>query len=699
MKSRSIIISAMCTLFFLTSCRSGANDLNIKETDGAELVPISQIYDGYADAAAQCKKIILPSVLGSQSVSEVYTFDLHSEKKLGDAGKSEFTEFLKTFLDTEIDENKITKAENFDDYIYDQDGISCAYREGSVDIYKSFKGMFESNDQEPYTIGIDNDKSMNVIFPNTDITLGDYIESLPTWLYDFIKKKLPDFDIQPYSIKGQNYGSESVAMISWLQSFKGVPLMFGGSTGTSKDTEEDGITMTEYDYTPFIDTRFENDGSLCYISLPTDQKVTSSKKLDKIISLADAAKILENELADNICYEIDDVILMYFGKTKYPIIEAASMDYDEMRTLIESKTRDPISYHPEWVFVGNAVHGLTSSWFLRVNAITGEITLAAPRGAEKQRINNKDMVSSKEVSPVLPPEKKDTAIQKQTVHIIAQAKSYKDSILTFEYDNKEYSLSFLPDNFTNSFYHLTDIGINEKIINNKFGIPVKADIEITDDMTEIINCDVETINGAEYVNYLDDELSCHMYRDKGSVFRIQTENELFYVDLNGLDNIFKTVAPEDTNIYFEGVILNGDKLVTSMFCKIQNVDAVTETGDPDTPICPLSNNMLCHYLGTVISVSDDAATVKLNYTGKELTVPAYLSDGEIRVNDEVAITLRETPEELATSTFTEISEAVFYTDIATRIPEGSEFKELAYFKTREGSYYPPYVFTKTEDIK
>ena len=290
----------------------------------------------------------------------------------------------------------------------------------------------------------------------------------------------------------------------------------------------------------------------------------------------------------------------------------------------------------------------------------------------------------------------ESSNEEKTMRITADAKGYNDGIFTFEYGGREYSLPLDADKFANTNPHLTDIGINEKIINNRFDIPVKADMEITQDMTEIVRCDVETANGARY---LQDDIGTvyHMYPYKGSVYRIASDENTFYVDLNAFNNLLKAVPSEDTEVGFDGVILDNDKLITDRLLAVaeRRLEA-DEDGQSGISHIGLGNTLKYHYLGTVISAADDKAVIKLNYTGREITVPAFLRDGEIKEGAEAAVTLDDTPEELAASEEPARDHAVLFTDIKPLLPEGAEFNDLAYFKSRPGSCDPPYDFTTTD---
>ena len=252
-------------------------------------------------------------------------------------------------------------------------------------------------------------------------------------------------------------------------------------------------------------------------------------------------------------------------------------------------------------------------------------------------------------------------ITAKTTRITADAKAYIDGMLTFGYEGKEYTLPVNADQFVNTNPHLTDIEINEKIINNRFNI--------------------------------------HMYPYKGSVYRIASDENTFYVDLNSFKNIQKAVLPEDTEVGFDGVILDNDKLITNqLFAVTERKTEADEDGQSGISHIGIGNTLKYHYLGIVKSMTDDTATVKLNYTGKEITVPKFFTNGEIKEGAEVAVTLNDTPKELAASNSHERDYAVFFTDVGSLVPEGAEFTDLAYFKARPGSYDPPYGFTKTDDV-
>lgn len=283
----------------------------------------------------------------------------------------------------------------------------------------------------------------------------------------------------------------------------------------------------------------------------------------------------------------------------------------------------------------------------------------------------------------------------ETVRITAEAISYKDGSLTFAYEGKEYTLPAQPDKFVNSSYHLTDIGINEKIINNPYGIKITADIEITKDMSEIVKCDVETKNASFAEN--DRNAAYYMHHHEGSVYTISSDTESYHIDLGGLDNRYKDIAPEDTEVTFYGVVMDGDKLVTDNIGQVTKTE-INEQGEIEgKTYIPLDNSLKYHYCGIVQSVDADMAVVKLNYKDKELTVPRYLTDGEIVEGAQVIIVLRDTPEEIISSQERERDFAVFYTDPKLLLTEEEEFERVAYCKEKDIGGYDVTMTDGTED--
>ncbi len=109
------------------------------------------------------------------------------------------------------------------------------------------------------------------------------------------------------------------------------------------------------------------------IRLQGSDRIKESEKLDKIISLEGAVEILKNELAKNIKYDFDKVELMYCCK-----ITQKRIYVDENGDIPEERKKDiqqPLTFTPTWCFFFNNEYSGLSREAVKVDALTGEITL------------------------------------------------------------------------------------------------------------------------------------------------------------------------------------------------------------------------------------------------------------------------------------------------------------------------------------
>lgn len=227
--------------------------------------------------------------------------------------------------------------------------------------------------------------------------------------------------------------------------------------------------------------------------------------------------------------------------------------------------------------------------------------------------------------------------QEKILSVKAEIKSYKDEILCFEYEGKEYSLPMKKDKFDNE-HPINDRNmpsLSEMIINNKLGEKITAMIALNEDMTQINKCDVVTPNGKIYVgtdlydrnNKVIREKVYTMTRKGGSKCEFSNSEESFECDLNDLPPAWKLDYPETVYpVLFSTYRFKDGRHI--LFDLVFNVEITNDRVGGDTDLDTLNMyGKRTGFFAVIQSLSDDTVTVILN-DGKTLcTVPTYYNDG------------------------------------------------------------------------
>lgn len=380
----ALSVAAVMSAAWLGGCGPNSYSTQKQKTNGGEKVPIAQVYDGYAEAAKGCRHLILPDNITMQTLEEVYTFETVFSKPEDHAAESRalFRGFFgKSYAESGIDFN-----EKLLGYYYNNGKDQGTYRGSNFNMQKaSVAGVqTERSSENAFLIGRDDGRMLDGIFPEAELTVSDIAGGIPEELFGVLGSIYPDFEIRPYSILGLTAGMENFALLHLGLEYKGLPVQSFPSSLFNRFIEGSERKLESYTFS-YIEAEFDKNGELVFLGNGGPLKVVSSKKQDEIISLASAIELLDSELAENIEYEIDDVQLMYCCKTVYPEIYVEEIGDEKVLELNDELDKIPLERVPTWCFIGSYKNGWQFAWSLKVNAITGEITIDAPKGAEKQK--------------------------------------------------------------------------------------------------------------------------------------------------------------------------------------------------------------------------------------------------------------------------------------------------------------------------
>lgn len=240
--------------------------------------------------------------------------------------------------------------------------------------------------------------------------------------------------------------------------------------------------------------------------------------------------------------------------------------------------------------------------------------------------------------------------EEEPLRITVLVKSYKDGLLCFEYEGKEYSLPFDRREFENEYIPVDRIAPNlsEKIINNRLGEKVLARMVLSGDMSRIRSCDVIGVNGRRYEGM---ELLTGGYevirenlytltRRGGSLCEISNGTETLECDLNDLPLCWKLDYPQTVYpVLFDGYRFKDGSFI---LCDLTfNPDVTDSSVSAETDLSTFDMyGRRTAFFGTVETYEAGSVTLLLSDGITRCTVPDYYSDGgELGEGDEIMVLL------------------------------------------------------------
>ena len=274
--------------------------------------------------------------------------------------------------------------------------------------------------------------------------------------------------------------------------------------------------------------------------------------------------------------------------------------------------------------------------------------------------------------------------------------SYDGETLTYEYEGEQKTAALTRKEFSDyDPTYASGIGLiqySQVIINNRFGVPVKADIRLNDDKTAVIYCnvfdknvemcDINKLAEEAGVRLTNAEYPCTMERVSGSIYRFSNKAVSITADVNDLGNWGKLDYGDRT----ENVDLKAFRFASGDYLLI-SIGFITEISE--NSISSENSGIVdkTAFFGTVQSLSEGRASVLLTDGKTACDVPTYYNDGEVKEGAEVMLVLNADTSLFGSGeTYTD-DYAVFYTDPASLLPKKKKDISLfAYAKCSETQY-------------
>ncbi len=383
------VIAIFITAILLSSCATQENSVNTRQTDGSDKVPVSQIWEGYEELQGKNygDVLVLPDKIIPSNIAELYTLpvDLSSD---GDHS-AQSKEYFKRFFGDGFDENAISFNEDEDTYIYaTANGDFSAFGLGRP--FTAIKGGESPAAGEiiayynPWT-----DLDTVLELANGSCTVKEVTDTVNSFLKDSYEPLFSDLDLKIESVMLYERAGDLKRIVRCKVSASYRGLMLEDDLSPLFEVENKPFYKIITNYTP-AKIEFELDSKDNIINAITTLLFANSEKsakLEELISLSQAAELLEKELALFSHYSISEIKLMYCCKVRLPSLAPPDMgpgqsvnDFPELEAEMYEEFGDipPRTFVPTWCFYLQNQNGNRDS--LKVNAVTGEITVDINRG-------------------------------------------------------------------------------------------------------------------------------------------------------------------------------------------------------------------------------------------------------------------------------------------------------------------------------
>lgn len=276
-------------------------------------------------------------------------------------------------------------------------------------------------------------------------------------------------------------------------------------------------------------------------------------------------------------------------------------------------------------------------------------------------------------------------------NITVETEKYENEQLTFTYEGKSYTLPLSRDNFKDDIVYYPGSKLHsEQIINNKLGEKVTAVLTVDEGITKIKLCDVIGQNGKVFSNSGG---ICTMTRTGGSACEFTDPQRTLKADLNDLIVYQKINYPDEVDdVVYVGYLFKDNNFILNQLY----VAEYDENGEKNYE--EQLNRDYPSFFGTVQTIGDNTAEIKLTDGKTVCTVPTYYCDGELSEGLEVMVILDSSTDLFGSGKSESFDYAVICTDPAEYDPSGHEFGNLAYAKA-DSNNLGRFIYTEIGDIE
>lgn len=350
---KSIILISFC--FLLSSCNlsSQNNSVNTKSSNNFTLSDISEIYNGISkDINDSYTKITIPNNVECDPPRKLYKLTMKHQNDNKDLNyANERAERLNEIFSSKnnIQKKTLSLSETNLDFFTPDDctdySINCSvFGEFNCFLEKTYDNIYNASELDivrSYYLnrdksGLEDSYKIN----SQNITIKDIVKSAENFINDDLKFFGLGIDARVRDIYIVKYDEKYAFKCIMERVFDEVPFLECNTMNYEKFEEG-----TDHFILSYLETIMTNSNTFDAINNYIPLKLDAKKEISQIIPLKEAMNIIEQELADNVHFDIDEVSLVYCCKQSF---HAEDSDIDLTLDSFDSSIR--FEYSPYWCF-------------------------------------------------------------------------------------------------------------------------------------------------------------------------------------------------------------------------------------------------------------------------------------------------------------------------------------------------------------
>ena len=368
---RKIIVIFLTAICLLCGCSEQDNSANNYEnSDDLVFAASSEIMNGYDELSGQkYSTFSLPETADLTAPEEICAIEVVPREKT--IIETDGQKLFRALVPEGFKSENCCWDDNNYFYTYNDEHYTAQFT-GSLLTFSSNKKnageMSSENLSERFDAKRDGDKTFRL--GNDTISVAKMSSIAEKYLNERIGFLVPDFEIKVHDFFPYKTANEyRVRIISALYC-KGIAIE--EYISPTFDISNDQIKSY---YNCMIDMIMTAPDECILLNMSSIPRISSSENKEKVIGIKEAVNLLDRSLAPNMSFSFDDIKLMYCGLLTQPVIDATNGDYEAARAETEKFEAIPKRLEPTWCFIiDNKLSGF-SRQIIKLNALTGEITM------------------------------------------------------------------------------------------------------------------------------------------------------------------------------------------------------------------------------------------------------------------------------------------------------------------------------------
>ena len=356
----NIVSLVMLCTALMTACSVFDNQANNQEIKDVKKSPVSQAFVDYESIADKnYDKFTLPKIIEAYDVKNAYVLECNSPKN--SISNDTAVEIYKLFYGDRFDEANIAYDEN-GGILYTAGDNTSAYWGHDISLFSEDYTGGETEIGKNYDAYANKDDTISL--GGKDMTVKSIAEEINGGLKRILLPFYSEFEIKVETLSV--IGDDIEFACSLL--YDGIPFQYAPSEYLSHDANN----MVYWMFSTV--NGVYGSGGFKMIQAAPPMTVTDKSELSELVSVDEAVKLLDKELAEYIDYEITDITLMYCCLTSQPTIDRTNTDNEQQaESLTEEYNMKAKTFTPMWCFEIKTDSELISKQYIKLNAVTGEM--------------------------------------------------------------------------------------------------------------------------------------------------------------------------------------------------------------------------------------------------------------------------------------------------------------------------------------